>query len=327
VFEFIALAAFLLGWHDSSDDILFTANILMVLMKVAFELRGLASASGRLAILFIVITISRTSGQENTVGLRHGTIIVYELNTTQLVIVADSKVHVVGDSEVKGLEDGLGCKIVNLSNNTLFFYTGNFTEAYDKTGKTTFSQQNAATEAFEKFKTEGRSKKRLMDVANKYSELVRPKIDEILRAGFKYDVGALAGFASLDEFNHPTLLRVNFGVEPLNHTVGSTVMPLAPDADHVYMGRSPAYEGVIEFIAAKTPRAKQAMEQFKSRREKLPERDKEVYRLIAAVMSSLNWNKNDPTVGPPVDAVVIEANMGIRWIKRKPMCRSAAFAQ
>jgi hypothetical protein len=324
VFEFIALAAFLLGWHDSSDDILFTANIVMVLMKVAFELRGLASASGRLAILLIVITISRTSGQENMVGLRHGTILLYELNSTrtQLIVVADSKLH--------GWRDGLCCKIVNLSDDTLFFYTGNIFELYDKAGKRVFSQQTAASRAFEKVKTEARSEQRLLDTANKYSELVRPKIDEALRTGIRTDGVGLAGFASLDEFNHPRLVTVNFELERLNnripaHTVEPTLREPIPGI--VNMGDSPPYNQVNEFLDAKTPRAKQAMDQFKSRRATLREEDVEAYQLMAAVEASLNWNKSNPTIGRPVDAVVIQADKGIRWIKRKPMCRSAALAQ
>jgi len=34
----------------------------------------------------------------------------------------------------------------------------------------------------------------------------------------------------------------------------------------------------------------------------------------------LSWEKNDPSVGPPVDAVVLETGTGIRWVKRKPAC-------
>jgi hypothetical protein len=290
--------------------------------KLASLLRGVATVS-RLAVLLIAALFNRTSGQENALELRHGTILLYVLNPTQFVVVADSKLHVVSDSKVNGLGDGLCCKIVNLSHNTLFFYTGNLFEVFDNTGKTILSQQKAATQAFENFKTEARSKQRLVDVANKYSELVRPKIDELLRAGIKSDGVGLAGFASLDEFNHPRAVMVNFAFELLNngtpaHTIDSKVFEPIPNK--LYMGDYPPYKEVNEFLDAKTQRAKQAMEQFKSHRASLPEGDAGAYRLIAAVEASLNWNKNDPTIGPPVDAVVIEANRGIRWIKRKSMC-------
>jgi hypothetical protein len=265
---------------------------------------------------------NQTVGLEKSVGLRHGTVLLYEITANQFVVVADSKLYAEGQSQ--RAHNNLCCKIVNLSDDTLFFYTGDIFEAVEtKTGKRIFSQQEIAKQAFQHFKKAVRSEQRLIDVANKYSELVRPRIDELLRNGIRSDGVGLAGFASLDEFNHPRAVLLNIALSKPNaggppQTTDS--QPFEPMPDQVYTGNYPPYQQVKEFIYPQTPRGKRAAEQFASRRAKLPERDAESYWLIAAVEFSLNWNSNDPTIGPPVDAAVIESDTGIRWIRRKSMC-------
>lgn len=85
-------------------------------------------------------------------------------------------------------------------------------------------------------------------------------------------------------------------------------------------GNYPPNAGALEFLDGITDRAKRATASFAKRAPALNRHDLEVYRLIAAVEASLTWNQNDPTIGPPVDAVVIEAFKGVRWIRRKRQC-------
>ena len=273
-----------------------------------------------LVIIFSLTVSGAALGQETTVGFRHGTILVFEQTSTQVIVVVDSRIH---DESSKW--DGYACKVVNLSDDTLFFYTGNLFEAINqRTGKVFFSQQSVARAAYDYFQKEFRSENRLMDVANKYSELVRPAINELLKS-VKNPANyiALAGFASRDELNIPRIVPVNIPIQVPNDGGQAYTGPPAlsePILNTPLSGQYTQYNQVAEFWNAETPRAKQAMDEYNSRATKLPEKDKEAYRLIAAVEFALKWNRHDPTIGPPVDAVVIEPETGIRWIRRKPKC-------
>jgi hypothetical protein len=273
-----------------------------------------------LAVIFSLLVSGVALGQETTVGFPHGTILVFEETTTRVVIVADSKLY---DQQTK--KGGYACKIINLSDDTLFFYTGNLFEAINnRTGKVFFSQQAIARTAYDFFKEAPRTEKRLMDVANKYSVLLAPQMNDLLKLlKNPSEFYGLAGLASRDELNHPRIVLVNIPVEvPNNGGQAYAGVPTVsePILNERYMDDYPQYQQVREFLGAQTPRAKLAMEKFNSRTTKAPEKDKEAYTLIAAVEASLNWNKKDPTIGPPVDAVVIEPETGIRWIKRKSKC-------
>ena len=256
--------------------------------------------------------------QQNSVGIRHGTIVVYEATPTQAIIVADSKLY---DPQTKW--SGSACKIINLSDDTLFFFTGNLFEV-NKTGKTIFSQQTVARVAYAFFKDAPRTQNRLMEIANKYSALLVPQMNDALKLIKQpSDYSGLAGFASRDELNHPWIITVNISVTDKKN--GEPMYAEPPQVSGIilnkqYMGDYPQYKPVMEFLDAKTPRGKLAMEKFKSRAAKLPESDKEVYELIAAVEAAFKWDEKDPVIGPPVDAVVIEPDAGIRWIKHKPKC-------
>ena len=267
-------------------------------------------------IVFVIgLALTPTPAQEATTHLRHGTILLYEETPKQVMIVADSKVHGAG-------RDGITCKIINLSDDTLFFYTGQLFEVFDK-GKKVLSQQTIAQGAYNDFKYEARSYQRLIDVATRYTERVRPKMDELIRSGIKYDISGLAGFASLDESNHPKIVRANIVINPPGNEAPAQTTSEGlsePQQNLLNLGNYPQYAGVNEFFDAKTPRAKRAMDRFNTHAKSLPERDVEVSKLIAATEAALIWHRDDPTIGPPVDAVVIESGTGIRWIRRKKMC-------
>jgi hypothetical protein len=88
------------------------------------------------------------------------------------------------------------------------------------------------------------------------------------------------------------------------------------------MGDYPPYKTVMEFLDTDTPRAERAMKKFQSTVPTFPSRDVEAHKLIAAVQASLDWNKDDPSIGPPINAAVIEPQTGVRWIQGKSRCGS-----
>jgi hypothetical protein len=245
------------------------------------------------------------------VEVRHGTIMVWEETPNRIIVVADSAMATEGSSGPPQTT----CKIVTLSKDTIFFYTGNLFDVTDRvTGSELFSQRASAIKAFDTFKADRRTFQRLMNVATKYSEVVSVKMNELFRftPNAKDRIG-LAGFASLDESAHPRLVTANIPITVPNN--GATAYTGKPDVSEwrLYRGTGfyPANMGVIEFLYPKSERAKQAMRSFEARVPKLPKRDVEVYKLIAGAEASLEWNRDDPTIGPPVDALVIESGTGI----------------
>ncbi|MGH9713563.1 MAG: hypothetical protein ACRD5M_09725 [Candidatus Acidiferrales bacterium] len=278
-------------------------------------------------IAFLLLTQTQSVSQEVPPEWRHGTIIVWDVSPTKIIIVADSGVM----SEVSGKLNEKVCKIASLSYNTLFFYTGNLAQAVDRrTGKEIFSQEVLAEEAYHDVKTQPRSYQRLVNIASMYSVLARPKMDKLVSMlpNPSERIG-LAGFASLDESNRPRMVLVNIPVQVPND--GSPAYTGVPDIfewprkpqQTMGTGNYAPNRGVMEFLDGNTERAKQAVAKFDSGLARLPKRDVEVYRLIAAVEASMSWNLDDPSIGPPVDAVVIESRTGVRWVRRKPNCAPA----
>jgi hypothetical protein len=279
------------------------------------------------ASLIVFLVFAQAFCSETPIEVRHGTIIAWEWDgtPTRIIIVADSKLFPSATGKTEN-----ACKIVNLSNDIIFFYTGNLFDILSaRTGKPIFSQQDLARQAADPLTAQPRSYAQLRNVANKYSELVRPKMDELLKILSEPSTRiGLAGFASLDESKHPRLVLVNIPITiPNNGAPAYTGVPdiseWPNDAQHsMGTGYYPPNMGVFEFLDVKTDRAKRAMANFEARIPKLPKRDVEVYRLIGAVEAALSWNQADPTVGPPVDAVIVESGTGVRWVRRKPSCRA-----
>jgi hypothetical protein len=272
-----------------------------------------------IGLFSILVCASWAFGQSSPAQVRHGTIILFEDSFGQIIIAADSKYHPI---------DKTACKIEQLSTNTVFFYTGNVAESISsKTYKTLWSQNIFAAQAYGQFKDEPPSDDRLMEMAAKYEQIAHPKIDSILKGipnpNARAAIG-LAGFVSLNKFNQPRLALVNFTVEVPNDGVSPAYLggPSIAEwgANKLGMGNYNPYTYVNEFLSAVTPRAEKAKAKFEIEATKLPEQDREARRLIAAIDFALEWDKNDPSIGPPVDAVVIEPTTGIRWIQGIKRC-------
>jgi hypothetical protein len=259
--------------------------------------------------------------QNEKTELRHGTIILYEDNLDQVVVVADSK--------WSGATSKTACKIDQLSADTIFFYTGNLAEDVTlRTKKIVWSQKIFAAEAYRQYKDEPRSDERLIAIATKYEQIAHPKINSffqtISNSEAKTAVG-LGGFAGLDKLDHPKIVLVNFKVEVPNDGKSPAYLdnPFIGEfaINKTGMGNYEPYKFVNEFLDGDTPRAEKARKKFGKEAAQYPEKDREARFLIAAVNSALDWDKDDPGIGPPVDAVVIEPKTGIRWIEGMKRCR------
>lgn len=124
----------------------------------------------------IILFVCRIAAAQET-GVGHGTIIIYVQTVGQTVIVADSKFHSPDDSTF----DYIACKIVQLSRDTLFFYTGNLAEHLDQNHKLIWSQAQFAKDAYKSFEKTPTSDQRLMDMAEKYFEVARPTLDSVIQ--------------------------------------------------------------------------------------------------------------------------------------------------
>lgn len=194
-----------------------------------------------------------------------------------------------------------------------------------RTGKVIFFQFEVAQNAYDAVGKQPLSLQRLKDVATEWSRMVAPGMDSLLKndAEARTRIG-LAGFGSLDENHRPKLILVKIPITvPNDGSSASTGTPtiyewLQKPEQSLGTGGYAANLAAIEFLDAKTERAKKAKAAFEYRATRLPQRDRYANELIAAVEAALEWRKEDPTIGPPVDAVVIETGSGIRWIRRKP---------
>lgn len=272
-----------------------------------------------------VLLVPRALGQEKTIKIAHGTVLAYEQTASQAIVVVDSRVI----TRLKGKSQE-ACKIVDLSLDTVFFYSGNLFQGLDtRSGKEVFSQQKIAAEAYAHYITNPRSVQRLIEIANKYVEFVVPKMRDLFKKMSRVDAArsiGLAGFAGLDEVGNPRVIQINIDITVPNDGVSPVRLGQAnvsePPSGSVMISdpSKPPYREVDEFLRAQTPRAKKAMDSYKIRASNVPQLDLEAYKLIAAVQASLDWDKDDPYIGPPINALVIESSTGIRWIRGRERC-------
>jgi hypothetical protein len=248
--------------------------------------------------LFVVLMAACCAlAQNDKTELRHGTIILYEDNLDQVVVVADSKYLPANNKS--GLTSKTACKIEQLSADTIFFYTGNLAETVSlQTKKIVWSQKMFAAEAYKQYKDEPRSDERLIAIATKYEQIAHPKINSLFRkisnSEAKTAVG-LGGFASLDRLDHPKIVLVNFVVQVPNDGKSPAYLdnPSIGEwtVNQTGMGNYPPYKFVYEFFAGDTPRAENARKKFGKEAAQYPEKDREARFLIAAVNSALDWDK------------------------------------
>ena len=279
------------------------------------------------AVVAVLMTGCCALAQNEKTELRHGTIILFEEALDQVIVVADSKY--LPATNKSGITGKTACKIEQLSADTIFFYTGNLAEGVSlQTKKIVWSQKAFAAKAYKQYKDEPRSDERLIAIATKYEQIAHPKINSVFQtisnSEAKTAIG-LGGFASLDKLDHPTIVVVNFVVQVPNDGkspayLGNPSIEEWP-INKVGMGTYEQYKFVSEFLNGDTPRAEVARKKFGKEAAGYPEKDREARFLIAAVHSALDWDKDDPIIGPPVDGVVIEPKTGIRWIEGMKRCQ------
>src|ERR1700690_3334224 len=215
------------------------------------------------AFIFLMLQVS--IGQAPLGEWRHGTVIAWSRSQDQLIIVADSGI----ESTTLGKLPEKACKIASLSDGTLFFYTGNLAQLVDlRTNKEVFSQEAIAREAYGRLRAQPQSYKKLVDIATEFSVLVRTDMDKFLKTDrHSSERIGLAGFAGLDESNHPRLVLVKIPIIIPNN--GAPAYTASPDifewpSGKLGTGLTEQNMGVLEFLDAKTERAKSAAAKFES---------------------------------------------------------------
>src|SRR5258708_5521618 len=112
-------------------------------------------------LLPFILNPEQASLCNDAIEIHHGTVILWQASPDQVIIVADSR----GYAASNGVKRQI-CKIIQLSGDTIFFYTGNLAEAIGtRTGKVYFSQSDVAQNAYDAVGKQPLSLQRLKDVA------------------------------------------------------------------------------------------------------------------------------------------------------------------
>ncbi|HEY4739364.1 MAG TPA: hypothetical protein VIH76_02080 [Candidatus Acidoferrales bacterium] len=254
-----------------------------------------------------------------------GSILLFEADPGSVIVVADSRLTQ-GSKPVSDLE----CKIISLSDDTLFFYSGAMAQVdFSRTQKRVTANE-IGRNAFRKAGAQRNSLRRLFDLANQWAKNMKPVADSVLQFSRPEDrpkETQLGGFAGLDSEGFPRLVVANMSVNVDNATRRATASydvyqwPRHLDSP---IGEGGALEdapiGTGEFLEGTTDRAKIAIAQLQKRLANKSFLDFEAYRLIAAVEFAMRWNPHETRVGGKVDAVVLNNGQKVRWIQRKQVC-------
>ena len=252
-----------------------------------------------------------------------GTVLLFVAEPRRVVIVADSRLA----EGSKPISD-LGCKIISLSDDTAFFYSGGIAQIrFDHMRKLMIANE-VARNAFGKVGMQPNSLKRLVDLANQWATLMKPISDAVLKVTPQSDHPndvQLGGFAGLDSEGSPRMVLANMGVNVDNRTGQATASykvygwPIEPRHPTGLGGVLP-FTAITEFFLGTTDRARIANAQFRKRMTTKPSIDHDLYRYVAAVEFGIEWNPNEPKVGGKVDGLVLDYGQKLRWIQRKQNC-------
>ena len=252
-----------------------------------------------------------------------GTIVLFFVVDDKVFVAADSRVHTAADAPLRND----GCKIISLSNDTIFFYTGGIARV-EKHGETLYSANQAAKDAHNKLAHTPKSRARLVELANHWINETRPVADWVLENNSPESIAdrlQMGGFAGQDENGIPRLILATMDIKVFNNGSPSKSefnvleWPKNPN-EKIGFGGSPSLAGAGEFVTATTVRGKEASTLFHQSYNKSPE-DRQFHACIAAMESALKWAPDDYSIGGAIDAVLLEAQKPLRWLRRKKSCR------
>jgi hypothetical protein len=254
-----------------------------------------------------------------------GTILLFEADPGSVIVAADSRLT----QGSKPVSD-LACKIISLSDDTLFFYSGGMAQVDFPSTQNRITANEIGRNTFRKVGMQRNSLQRLFDLANQWAKNMKPMSDTVLQFSRPEDrlkETQLGGFAGLDSEGFPRLVVANMSINVDNATRKATAsydVYQWPRHSEFPIGEGGVLEdapiGTGEFLEGTTDRGKTAIAQLQKRMASKSFFDFEAYRLIAAVEFAMKWNPHETRVGGRVDAVVLNYGQKVKWIQRKQVC-------
>jgi hypothetical protein len=162
----------------------------------------------RFAIVILLCLVPQSSGRyfEETFS---GTILAWEATNERVIAMADSRLM----KEVNGLAvpaGDNGCKIIGLSKDSFFFYSGLAEFGRSGSGKPNqviFSAHQIAKQVYRKIAEEPNSTDKLKKLAVTWAKLMKPKLDDAFaKAPTNRPETPLGGFGGLDSKKQPVLI-------------------------------------------------------------------------------------------------------------------------
>jgi hypothetical protein len=254
-----------------------------------------------------------------------GTIIVMQKDDDRFIVVADSRSS--NDTGTSYWDDA--CKVIGLGHKMFFFATGKTTLTRTD-GKTVFDVNEVVKRGFNDFNRLPNDENRLYLVSF-YSALFLkalyqdvsaqwpgPMADGVINGN---SVKAIFGGATDDGALIAYLVNINMeptkaSVPPISFTVEKWN---APHPINIFGSREK--DGVTEFWAKETERAKLANADLDSQFARNKDADRELLRIKAAVQAAVDWAQNKNMVGGPLDILELRKGQSIHWIQAKPSCK------
>jgi len=279
-----------------------------------------------LTTIFIAILYPLTFYKNVMETSSGGTILTFYNERGKAFAAADSRFY---NPIFPNVRDDTGCKIISLSNNVFFFYSGGIAEVRNARNEILTSANILAVQSFKETSRLNDPYFRLRETARHWGDLMKPIANQILRITPKDQRPSevqLGGFGGLDSNGTPKMILVSMGVtvfddnRPSISTYEISEWPSAPNLLQGFGGVITAIEDANEFLNGATLRAKQANILFNQTFGGKPINDRDSYLWTAAIESAVRWGGKNPFIGGKVDAVVLENGKDLRWIQRKQSC-------
>jgi hypothetical protein len=273
--------------------------------------------------LFAALTFS-----SDVVRFYSGTIIAMQKDEKRFLVVADSRSS--DNARTSHRDDA--CKVVGLGEQAFFFATGR-TSATGRDEKVVFDLNDIALRVFNDFSRLPNDENRLYSVSfytaifakAVYQDMAvqqplgflegidKGNLAKIVIGGTLADGSLIAFLVNINaESTSSAVPLISFAVEKWNQPAGYEIAGFG----------SREKDGVVEFLANKTERAKTANDRFQAEiTANKANSDAEIIRLKAAVAAAIDWAENKNMVGGPLDILELRRGGRLNWIQRKENCK------
>ena len=265
---------------------------------------------------FLFLVVARGIGTDAEAQSVTGTVVVIGWSPTKIAIAVDSR----GYDDNEKYRDDI-CKIVRLSDHSVFTAAGNIIHAYK--GRALWDAQKEALSAFKEAQRSD-SPRLLRTSARSWGDRMVTGIDEALQEDFTgskhmlekniFLTGVFAGF----ENGSTAMYQVEIVFDPASQRAKQNFYT-EHHATTVVFGALGRNEIVNEVVEDKTHFAKAEQRKWATAERKIPLTDRDVRWAIRLVQLTIEYHPQKVDVGGPIDALEI-TRRGIRWIERKKEC-------